>query len=103
MIIRICQKKQNFVTSSSMNIKFNFNVLESKQIKGSSFSYFSKQKSYDGNGALRMIGSDCKQLEANIDKLLLTFLKTGETNQSKSFEKCRQISALYHQFEDLAL
>jgi len=64
---------------------------------------FSKQKCYDGSSTLKMIGPDCKLLEQNIDKFIMTFLKPEESYKGKSFEKFRQLSVLYHLFADLAM
>ena len=49
-----------------------------------------------------MIGQDCKQFEANIEKFVCVFLKEGESVGDKSFEKMRQIITLHHMFRDLA-
>lgn len=49
-----------------------------------------------------MIGQDCKQLEINIEKFVETFLKEGETIDSKSFTNFRRVVTLYRLFRDLA-
>ena len=51
-----------------------------------------------------MIGNDCKLLEDNIDVFLDTFIKkeSGETWNSPSATKLKQILTLYKSFADLA-
>ena len=63
---------------------------------------FSKKKHYDGTTKLKMIGQDCKQFEVNIEKFVCCFLKDGESLDSKSFGKMRQVITLYRMFRDLA-
>jgi len=62
------------------------------------------KKRYDGSDNLKMIGNDCKLLEENVDALLDTFIRSnqGETWNSESATKLRQILALYKAFADLA-
>ena len=50
---------------------------------------------YDGTGSLKMIGNDCKQLELNINKFLVKFLRDGEKWSSLTFLSMVQISELY--------
>lgn len=49
-----------------------------------------------------MIGRDCKQFEANIEKFVMKFLKEGEKVEDKSFSKMRTVISLYRMFRDLA-
>ena len=64
---------------------------------------FSKKKYYDGSSTLKMVGSDCKLFESNIDKFVRVFLKDGEDFHDNSFEKMRQVITLYHKFKELAV
>jgi len=66
--------------------------------------FFSKKKYYDGSSNLKMIGNDCKLLELNIDVFLDSFLNKdkGETWQSPTATKLRQVLSLYQLFSDLA-
>lgn len=67
-------------------------------------SYFvSKDKHYDGSKTLKMIGQDCKELEASIEKFVLNFLKPGESIDSKSAESLRHVITLYKLFADIAI
>ena len=66
-------------------------------------TYFqSKQKYYDGSSTLKMIGQDCKEMEAQIDKILSKFLRENETIHDMSAESLRHISTIYKLFTDLA-
>lgn len=51
-----------------------------------------------------MIGNDCKLLEDNIDVFLDTFLKKdcGESWESPSSNKLKQLLCLYKDFSNLA-
>ena len=51
-----------------------------------------------------MIGNDCKLLEENVDVFLDTFLhkELGETWESPSVNKLKQLLSLYKLFADLA-
>ena len=51
-----------------------------------------------------MIGNDCKLLEANIDVFLDTFIRkdSGETWESNTVIKLKQVLSLYKSFADLA-
>ena len=60
----------------------------------------SKNKYYDTS--LKMIGSDCKQLELNIDKFISTFLGPNQKIEDKSCEVFRNIITLYRLFKDVA-
>jgi len=64
----------------------------------------SKKKCYDGSSTLKMIGNDCKMIESNIDVFLDTFISKdkGETWESPSSAKLRQLLQLYKLFADLA-
>ena len=59
----------------------------------------SKNKYYDGSATLKMIGEDCKQLEENIEKFVLTFLRDGENIGDKSCETLHHAITLYHLLE----
>ncbi|XP_066930041.1 uncharacterized protein [Clytia hemisphaerica] len=63
--------------------------------------YFnSKKKFYDGSKSLKMIGNDCRLLEENIDAFLNR--QSGETLESPSARKLRQVLTLYKDFGELA-
>jgi len=64
----------------------------------------SKKKCYDGSSTLKMIGNDCKLIELNIDVFLDNFISKdkGETWESSSASKLRQLLQLYKLFADLA-
>ena len=49
-----------------------------------------------------MIGEGCKQLEENIEKFVLTFLRDGENIGDKSCETLRHAITLYHLFKSIA-
>ncbi|XP_065653654.1 uncharacterized protein LOC136080653 isoform X1 [Hydra vulgaris] len=62
-----------------------------------------KKKHYDGTENLRMIGNDCKILEANIDTFLTVFVENkGVSWQSQKSLKLRHILQLYNAWADLA-
>ena len=65
---------------------------------------FSKKKYYDGSSTLKIIGNDCKLLEENIDVFLDTFRDKdkGESWESPSMNKLKQVLLVYKQFRDLA-
>ena len=65
---------------------------------------YSKKKHYDGSDTLKMIGNDCKLIEENIDVFLDSFIQKekGESWESPSAIKLKQILNLYKLFADLA-
>ena len=86
------------------NVKSAFQAIGCSYLALQYDSYFaSKDKHYDGSKTLKMIGQDCKNMEALIDKFVINFLKNGEDINSKSAESLRHIITLYRLFADIAI
>ena len=88
--------KQHLISAAFITIGCNYLSLQFD-------AYFkSKNKYYDGSPTFKMIGSDCKQIEKNIDKFIMQFLDPGKSINEKNNEVLRNVVQLYRAYNDLA-